>query len=145
MIGEETLKLTSLSSCAGCAAKVGQASLRQILRQVPTVRNGRVLVDSDTGDDAGIYRLSLSQALVQTVDFFTPIVDDPYTYGQIAAANALSDVYAMGGRPVTAMAILGVPTDKVSPDTIARILRGGATKVKEARCALIGGHTIRNP
>jgi selenide,water dikinase len=82
---------------------------------------------------------------VQTVDFFTPIVDDPFDYGQIAAANALSDVYAMGGRPLTALNLLGVPTDKVGPETIAAILRGGAAKVKEAGCALVGGHTIRNP
>jgi selenide,water dikinase len=82
---------------------------------------------------------------VQTVDFFTPIVDDPFTYGQIAAANALSDVYAMGGRPLTALNLLGVPTDRVSPAVIARILRGGAATAKLAGCAVIGGHTIRNP
>ena len=92
-----------------------------------------------------MYRLDSERALVQTVDFFTPIVDDPFAYGQIAAANALSDVYAMGGRPLTAMNVLGVPTDKVPPEMIARILQGGASKVKEARCALVGGHTIRNP
>ena len=104
-----------------------------------------MLVGSATADDAGVYRLSSSCALVQTVDFFTPIVDDALAYGQIAAANALSDVYAMGGRPLTAMNVLGVPTDKLSPATIARILRGGALKVREAGCALVGGHTIRNP
>jgi selenide,water dikinase len=108
-------------------------------------RNGAVLVGSDTFDDAGVYRLRSDCALVQTVDFFTPIVDDPFTYGAIAAANSLSDVYAMGGRPITALNLLGVPTDKVDAATIAAILRGGATKVKEAGCALIGGHTIRNP
>jgi selenide,water dikinase len=96
-------------------------------------------------DDAGVYRLGRGVALVQTVDFFTPIVDDPYAYGQIAAANSLSDVYAMGGRPLTAMNIMGVPADRVPPETIAQILRGGAAKVKEAGCALVGGHTIRNP
>src|SRR5215207_9224397 len=96
-------------------------------------------------DDAGVYRLGARLALVQTVDFFTPIVDDPYAYGQIAAANSLSDVYAMGGRPLTAMNVMGVPTDKVPPEVIALILRGGAAKVKEAGCALVGGHTIRNP
>jgi selenide,water dikinase len=82
---------------------------------------------------------------VQTVDFFTPIVDDPFLYGQIAAANSLSDVYAMGGRPLTALNILGVPADVVPPEVIVEILRGGATKAKEARCVLLGGHTIRNP
>jgi selenide,water dikinase len=104
-----------------------------------------LLVDASTSDDAGIYKLRPDCALVQTVDFFTPILDDPFDYGQIAAANALSDVYAMGGRPITAMNLLAVPTDKVSPDAIARILQGGAAKVKEARCALVGGHTIKNP
>src|SRR2546429_3010123 len=117
----------------------------QVLRQLPQVRDPNLLVGAATADDAGVYRIDPDRALVQTVDFFTPIVDDPFIYGQIAAANALSDVYAMGGRPVTALAILGVPTDKVSPGVIARILRGGASKVKEAKCALIGGHTIRNP
>ncbi len=82
---------------------------------------------------------------MQTVDFFTPIVDDPFAYGQIAAANALSDVYAMGGRPLTAMNLLAVPTDKVPPNAISQILRGGGSKVKEAGCTLVGGHTINNP
>jgi selenide,water dikinase len=104
-----------------------------------------VLVAADTFDDAGVYRLRGDCALVQTVDFFTPIVDDPFAYGQIAAANALSDVYAMGGRPITALNLLGVPADKVGPEVIARILAGGAAKVTQAGCALIGGHTIRNP
>lgn len=104
-----------------------------------------VLVGSASADDAGVYRLSRDRALVQTVDFFTPIVDDPFAYGQIAAANALSDVYAMGGRPLTALNIMGIPTDLVPPETIAMILRGGAGKAKEAGCAIIGGHTIRNP
>src|SRR5947207_1057502 len=117
----------------------------QVLRQLPTYRNTDVLVNSSTFDDAGIFRLDRHRALVQTVDFFTPIVDDPFTYGEIAAANALSDIYAMGGRPLSALALLGVPTEKVGAETIARILRGGAVKVKEARCALLGGHTIRNP
>jgi selenide,water dikinase len=104
-----------------------------------------LLVDASTSDDAGIYKLRPDCALVQTVDFFTPIVDDPFDFGQIAAANALSDVYAMGGRPITAMNLLAVPTDKISAGVIAKILRGGAAKVKEARCALVGGHTIKNP
>jgi selenide,water dikinase len=92
-----------------------------------------------------VYRLDAKTALVQTVDFFTPIVDDAFTYGQIAATNSLSDVYAMGGRPLTAMNIMGVPKDVVPPAVIAAILRGGASKVREAKCALVGGHTIRNP
>ena len=104
-----------------------------------------VLVGSASLDDAGVYRLTRDRALVQTVDFFTPIVDDPFSYGQIAAANALSDVYAMGGRPLTALNIMGIPIDLVPPEMIASILRGGAAKAKEAGCVIIGGHTIPEP
>ena len=117
----------------------------QVLRRLPQTRDPNLLVGTATADDAGVYRIDRDRALVQTVDFFTPIVDDPFVYGQIAAANALSDVYAMGGRPLTAMNLLGVPTDVVPPKVINAILRGGAAKAKEARCALVGGHTIRNP
>ena len=92
-----------------------------------------------------MYRIDRNRALVQTTDFFTPIVDEPFPYGQIAAANALSDVYAMGGRPLTALNILGIPADSVPPHIMNLILRGGAAKIKEAKCVLIGGHTIRNP
>jgi selenide,water dikinase len=104
-----------------------------------------VLVGSATLDDAGVYRLSRDRALVQTADFFTPIVDDPFLYGQIAASNALSDVYAMGGRPLTALNLIGVPADIVSPKIVATILRGGLRKANEAGCTILGGHTIRNP
>src|SRR5437762_12300899 len=117
----------------------------QVLRQLPIVRNPNLLVGTTTADDAGVYRIDRDRALVQTVDFFTPIVDDPFVYGQIAAANALSDVYAMGGRPLTALNLMGVPTDVVPQKVINAILRGGAAKVKEAKCALVGGHPIRNP
>jgi selenide,water dikinase len=92
-----------------------------------------------------VYRIDRNRALVQTTDFFTPIVDDPFAYGQIAAANALSDVYAMGGRPLTALNLMGIPADLLPPHIINLILRGGAAKIKEARCVLLGGHTIRNP
>ena len=104
-----------------------------------------LLVGAATADDAGVYRIDRDRALVQTVDFFTPIVDDPFLYGQIAAANALSDVYAMGGRPLTALNILGIPSDVLPPKTVHRILQGGAAKVREAGCILVGGHSIRNP
>jgi selenide, water dikinase len=117
----------------------------QVLRQLPQVRDSNLLVGAATADDAGVYRIDRDRALVQTVDFFTPIVDDPFVYGQIAAANALSDVYAMGGRPLTAMNLMGVPTEVVAPRIINAILRGGAAKIKEAGCVLVGGHTIRNP
>jgi selenide,water dikinase len=109
------------------------------------VTDRNVLVGSSTADDAGVYRLDAHRALVQTLDFFTPIVDDAYTYGLIAATNALSDVYAMGGTPLTAMNIVGMPQDLVPPETIAAILRGGAVKCREACCALVGGHSIKNP
>ena len=104
-----------------------------------------MLVNSYTFDDAGVYRLDRHRALVQTVDFFTPIVDDPFAYGQIAAANALSDVFAMGGRPLTALNIMGFPADLVPSKTITSILRGGYEKAAEVSCAIVGGHTIRNP
>ncbi len=117
----------------------------QVLRRLPKQTDPNLLVGSNTADDAGVYRIGRDLALVQTVDFFTPIVDDPYVYGQIAAVNALSDVYAMGGRPITAMNLLAVPTDLVSPEMIARILQGGGSKVRQARCAMVGGHSIRNP
>jgi selenide,water dikinase len=102
-----------------------------------------VLVGFDTNDDAGVYRLADDLALVQTVDFFTPIVDDPYLYGQIAAANSLSDVYAMGGRPISALSIVGFP-EKGDPDVMEQILRGGLSKMQEANCSVVGGHSIRD-
>jgi selenide,water dikinase len=102
-------------------------------------------VNSTTFDDAGVYRLDRHRALVQTVDFFTPIVDDPFSYGQIAAANSLSDIFAMGGRPLTALNIVGFPADLVRPREIAAILRGGLAKAAEVGCAIVGGHSIRNP
>ncbi len=104
-----------------------------------------MLVSSKTFDDAGVYRLDRHRALVQTVDFFTPIVDDPFSYGQIAAANSLSDIYAMGGRPLTALNIIGFPDDLVRPRIASSILRGGLAKAAEVGCVIIGGHSIRNP
>jgi selenide,water dikinase len=117
----------------------------QVLRQLPVLNSRNLLVGIASGDDAGVYRIDRDRALVQTIDFFTPIVDDPFAYGQIAATNALSDVYAMGGRPLTALNLMGIPLDLVPPRIINLILRGGAAKIKEAKCDLIGGHTIRNP
>ena len=102
-----------------------------------------MLVGFDTNDDAGVYLLSPEMAMVQTVDFFTPIVDDPFTFGQIAAANSLSDVYAMGGKPVSALSIVGFP-DKGDPEILEQIIRGGLSKMNEAKCSVIGGHSIRN-
>ncbi len=139
------IKLTSLASCAGCASKLNQKSLRALLPKFSAAKNKRVLVDSGTGDDAGVYRLDRENALVQTIDFFMPIVDDPFAYGEIAAANAISDVFAMGGRPLTALNVVGFPADLVPAHTITEILTGAREKAHEAGCAVVGGHTIRNP
>jgi len=113
------------------------------LRRLPRQTDPNVLVGFDTNDDAGVYKLSDNLALVQTVDFFTPIVDDPYLYGQIAAANSLSDVYAMGGRPVSALSIVGFP-EKGDPEVLEQIIRGGLAKMTEAGCSVVGGHSIRD-
>jgi selenide, water dikinase len=115
--------------------------LDRVLASLPRVHNENVLVGFDTSDDAGVYKLTAELALVQTVDFFTPIVDDPYTFGAIAAANSLSDVYAMGGRPISALSILAYPA-KGDLEDLEQILRGGAEKLHEAGCALIGGHSV---
>jgi selenide,water dikinase len=117
--------------------------LDSVLRRLPRPTDPNVLVGFDTNDDAGVYLLSPEMAMVQTVDFFTPIVDDPHTFGQIAGANALSDVYAMGGKPVSALSIVGFP-DKGDPEILEQIIRGGLSKMTEAQCSVIGGHSIRN-
>jgi len=117
--------------------------LDSVLRRLPRPTDPNVLVGFDTNDDAGVYLLSPEMAMVQTVDFFTPIVDDPFTFGQIAAANSLSDVYAMGGKPVSALSIVGFP-DKGTPEILEQIIRGGLSKMAEAKCSVIGGHSIRN-
>jgi selenide,water dikinase len=124
---------------------VGPEDLDQILKELPLPKDPKVLVGMETSDDAGVYQLSEEIALVQTVDFFTPIVDDPFTFGQIAAANALSDVYAMGGTPVTAMNLVAFPIKTLSPSILKEILRGGLSKMEEAGAALVGGHTIEDP
>jgi selenide, water dikinase len=137
--------LTELVSCAGCASKLAAGELANALSDLPMQTDPGVLIDYRTSDDAGVYRWAGGPALVQTVDFFTPIVDDPFTYGQIAAANALSDVYAMGGEPVTALAIAAFPQDALDRETIRAIFLGGLDKLKEAGAALLGGHTVRDP
>ena len=120
---------------------MGPAALAQVLRSMTLTTNPNLLVGLSTSDDAAVYRLSDDTALVQTVDFFPPIVDDPYTFGAIAAANSLSDVYAMGGRPILALAVAGFP-DSFSPELIATILQGGIDKVTEAGAVVAGGHTV---
>ncbi|TMV43586.1 selenide, water dikinase SelD [Paenibacillus mesophilus] len=139
----ETIKLTSLSSKGGCGCKIGPADLAQVLRYLPKAEsNPDLLVGLDTSDDAGVYRLSDDLALVQTVDFFTPIVDDPYDFGQIAATNAISDIYAMGGRPLTVLNIVAFPISTLDKRVLSEILRGAADKVREAGATLVGGHSI---
>ena len=116
----------------------------KVLRALPVIANPNVLVGFDTADDAGVYRLTDDLAIVQTVDFFTPIVDDPFTFGAIAAANSLSDVYAMGGKPVSALSIVAFPETGDS-DVLEAILRGGLEKMREAGCAILGGHSVSDP
>ncbi|OIQ58540.1 selenide, water dikinase [Moorella thermoacetica] len=123
---------------------MGPGTLNQVLQYLPAMADPNLLVGMSNVDDAGVYRLTDDLALIQTVDFFTPIVDDPYLYGQIAAANALSDVYAMGGRPVTAMNLVAFPSKKVDTAVLGEILRGGAQKILEAGAVLVGGHSIED-
>jgi selenide, water dikinase len=139
----ESVKLTSMVKAAGCAAKLSPGTLDAILRDLPLPTDPNVIVGFSTNDDAGVYQLDENLAVVQTVDFFTPIADDPFTFGQIAAANALSDVYAMGGRPISALSIVGFPA-KGDPKILEQIIRGGLDKMAEAQCSVIGGHSIRN-
>lgn len=137
--------LTSLSHGAGCACKIGPGDLRALLAELPRASDPALLVGSETADDAGVYRLTDELALVQTVDFFTPIVDDARDFGRIAAANALSDVYAMGGRPLTALNLVAFSLEQLGAETLAEILRGGAEIAAEAGVAIVGGHSIDDP
>lgn len=139
----EPVRLTSMAKAAGCAAKLSPKLLDSVLRGLPRQSDANVLVGFETSDDAGVYRISPDLALVQTTDFFTPIVDDPNLFGQIAAANALSDIYAMGGRPISALSLVGFP-ERGDPATLDQIMRGGLSKMSEAGCFVIGGHSIRD-
>ena len=118
--------------------------LAEALKTLPEVVHPDLLVGFSTADDAGVYRINEHQALVQSVDFFPPIVDDPYQFGQIAAANALSDVYAMGGRPLTALNIVGFPAGEMPGEILTEILRGGTEKIEEAGAVVVGGHSIKD-
>jgi selenide,water dikinase len=138
---ESDVKLTKLARCAGCGAKVGAGVLAQLLGGLETVRDENLLVGYDKSDDASVYRVSDELAIVNTVDFFPPIVDDPYTFGRIAATNALSDVYAMGGEPKLAQNILGIPRD-MPGGAVREILRGGCDAAFEAGAIITGGHSI---
>src|SRR5215217_5878819 len=121
---------------------MGPGDLSRALASLPLRSDPRLIVGHETFDDAGVFRLSDDLALVQTVDFFAPIVDDPYAFGQVAAANALSDVYAMGGEPLTALNLVGFPTGKLPIEVMSEILRGGQDKVHEAGAVIVGGHTV---
>ena len=134
--------LTSLSHGAGCGCKLPAAALLPLVRDLPCSADPRVLVGSATGDDAAVFRLGDDLALVQTIDFFTPIVDDPYDFGRIAAANALSDVYAMGARPLTAMNVVAFPLERLGGDVLREVLRGGLDVVAAAGAVVVGGHSI---
>ncbi|MEP6691710.1 MAG: selenide, water dikinase SelD [Gemmatimonadaceae bacterium] len=137
-----TVRLTQFARCAGCASKMGPGDLTRALEALPYVADARLLVGRETFDDAAVFQLSDDLALVQTIDFFAPIVDDPYLFGQVAAANALSDVYAMGGEPLTALNVVGFPTGALPLSVLTDILRGGQDKVHEAGAVLAGGHTV---
>ena len=137
------VRLTATVKAGGCASKLSPAVLDAVLKKLPRQNDPNVLVGFDHADDAGVYRISANTALVQTVDFFTPMVDDPYTFGQIAATNALSDVYAMGGRPITALAHVCFPA-KGDLLVLEQILAGGLSKMMEAGCTVIGGHSVRD-
>jgi selenide,water dikinase len=138
-------KLTSLSHGAGCACKISPAALHPLLAELPRSADPALLVGSDTADDAAVYLVADDLAIVSTVDFFTPIVDDPYDFGRIAATNALSDVYAMGGRPVTALNLLAFSLDDLGGDVLREILRGGSDAAAAAGVAVVGGHSIDDP
>ena len=140
----ELVALTSLSSGAGCGCKLAAADLLPIVMSLPAATDPRLLVGASTGDDAAVFALSDELALVQTIDFFTPLVDGPYDFGRIAAANALSDVYAMGGRPITAMNVVAFPLEQLGGDVLAAILRGGLDVVVEAGASVVGGHSIKD-
>jgi selenide,water dikinase len=140
----EKIKLTSLTKTSGCAAKIGPGILHEALSSLPKFEDPNLLVGFETNDDACVYKINDDTVAIQTVDFFPPMVDDPYTFGQIAAANALSDIYAMGGNPATAMNLLCFPSC-LDISIMREILAGGNDKVKEAGAVIAGGHTIADP
>src|SRR6187455_3447602 len=144
MTATDPVRLTKLAKRAGCAAKHPPGYLLSLLSSLPPITDPNVLVGNATADDAAVYKLSDDVALVFTTDFFTPIVDRPYDFGAVAAANALSDVYAMGGTPLAALSIVGFPDTLLPPEVLVEILRGAADKAAEAGTAIVGGHTIKS-
>ena len=143
-MGKTSVPLTSLVKTSGCAAKIGPGVLHSVLEKLPKFSDPRLLVGFDTSDDACVYQVRDDLVAVQTVDFFPPMVDDPYAFGQIAAANALSDIYAMGAEPATALNLICFPSC-LDIDILRQILEGGYSKVREAGAVIAGGHTISDP
>lgn len=139
------LRLTEYSHGAGCACKLSPLELGQVLGALPPIVDPNVMIGVADRDDAAVYRIDAERALVATTDFFTPIVDDPAEFGAIAAANALSDVYAMGGRPLFALGITAFPREKLTTGLLERIVSGGASKMAEAGIAVVGGHSVDDP
>ena len=143
---DKIIKLTSYSHGAGCGCKISPKVLTTILASTsPKMEDTRLLVGNDTRDDAAVYDMGNGIGIISTTDFFLPIVDDPFTFGQIAATNAISDVYAMGGKPLMAIAILGWPIDKIAPEIAAQVMEGGRKACSDAGIILAGGHSIDNP
>jgi selenide, water dikinase len=140
------VRLTNLAHGGGCGCKLAPSVLQQLLADQPlTAMYRQLLVGTETPDDAAVWQLDDGTCVIATTDFFTPVVDDPYDFGRIAATNAISDVYAMGGRPIMALAILGIPVDKIAPETVREILKGGAMVCASAGIPVAGGHSIDSP
>ncbi len=142
---QNSVRLTETVRCAGCASKIGPGALKDALNDIPVFNDPRVIRGMESLDNAGVFQLSEDLAIIQTVDFFPPLVDDPFTFGQIAVANALSDVYTMGGKPITAMNLVCFPVETMDSSILRDVLRGGADKLIEAGAVLIGGHSIDDP
>jgi selenide,water dikinase len=140
------VRLTSLAHGGGCGCKLAPSVLQNLLKDQPLIAPyHQLLVGTETGDDAAVWQLDDGTCVIATTDFFTPVVDDPYDFGRIAATNAISDVYAMGGKPIMALAILGIPVDKIAPETVREILKGGSTVCASAGIPVAGGHSIDVP
>ena len=142
MQNKEKIRLTTLSHGAGWACKIGPEDLAQVLGNLKISANDSIITDYTSTDDAAVVRLEDGKLILQTVDFFTPIVDDPYTFGQISAANSLSDIYAMGGKPLFALNIVGFPIQKLPNKILSEIMQGGADKAAEAGVPIVGGHSV---
>ena len=145
MDSRPAVRLTTLSHGSGCACKIGPGDLHELVGGLPAASDPALLVGLETDDDAGVYRVGEELALVQSVDFFTPIVDDPHDFGRIAAANALSDIYAMGARPLTALNLVAFSLERLGHEVLREILRGGSAVATEAGVAIVGGHSIDDP